>query len=434
MKIINTNLQTSQIYDWGHDLLENAGLSEKLSHVLTSIGLLVAAFILLVLVEYILRWIFVSILTTFIKKTKNHLDDYLLDNRAFRHLSRLILVIIAQQMLPFVFSGFPVMSGWLVKFLNVAVIIVIYGFINSLLKTGRDVLRSTKAFEKKPLDSYLQVVQIFFIFVIATVIISIFTGSSPWSFLVSLGAASAILMLVFKDTILGFVASIQVSANDSVRVGDWIAMPKYGADGDVLQINLNNVKVQNWDKTITTLPTYALLSDSFVNYRGMQDSGGRRIKRALNIKISTIRYLEPEEINELKRIKYLKDFIEEREAEIKAYNEANVVDEGMKVNGRRLTNIGLFRYYVTAYTKNNPDINQKMTLMVRQLDPTEHGMPLELYMFTAGTSWAFFEDTMSDVFDHLYAAIKYFHLEIFELPASDDVRMFLSDSKSTPKS
>ena len=429
MKIINANLQTSEVYEWAHDLLAGAGLTEKFAHILTSVGLLLTAFILLLVVEYILRWIFVSILGAFIKKTENHLDDYLLENRAFRHLSRMILVILAQQMLPYVFVGFPVMTTWLVKFLNVAVIVVIYGFINSLLKTGRDVLRSTKAFEKKPLDSYLQVVQIFFIFVIATLIISIFTGSSPWSFLVSLGAASAILMLVFKDTILGFVASIQVSANDSVRVGDWIAMPKYDADGDVLQINLNNVKIQNWDKTIVTIPTYALLSDSFINYRGMQESGGRRIKRALNIKISTIRYLESAEIQELKRIKFLKEFIEKREAEIKAYNESNGVDEGMKVNGRRLTNIGLFRQYVTAYAKNNPDINQKMTLMVRQLDPTEHGMPLELYMFTNGTSWGFFEDTMSDLFDHLYAAIKYFHLEIFELPASDDLRGLPSNPK-----
>src|SRR5690606_1939321 len=223
-------------------------------------------------------------------------------------------------------------------------------------KTGRDILRTSKAFVDKPLDSYLQVVQIFLIFVIGTLIVSILTGNSPWSFLVSLGAASAILMLVFKDTILGFVASIQVSANDSVRVGDWIEMSKYGADGDVLEINLNNVKIQNFDKTIVTIPTYTLLSDAFKNYRGMQDSGGRRIKRSINIKISSIRYLTEAEIAELKKIELLAPYITKREEEIHAYNQRTGVDESVLVNGRRMTNVGLFRAYINAYAQHNPDI------------------------------------------------------------------------------
>src|SRR5690606_12160362 len=232
-------------------------------------------------------------------------------------------------------------------------------------------------------------------------------------------------MLVFKDTILGFVASIQVSANDSVRVGDWIEMPKYGVDGDVLQINLNNVRVRNWDKTIVTIPTYTLLSDSFKNYRGMQETGGRRIKRAIHIKISTIRYLERTEIENLKKIALLSPYIAKREEEIKKYNNENKVDEEVLVNGRRMTNVGLFRAYIKAYALHNPNIHQELTLLVRQLAPTEHGLPLELYMFTKGTQWAFFEDTMSDIFDHLFAAIKYFDLEVFALPASDDLRYLL---------
>ncbi|GGH15369.1 hypothetical protein GCM10011418_17000 [Sphingobacterium alkalisoli] len=236
-------------------------------------------------------------------------------------------------------------------------------------------------------------------------------------------------MLVFKDTILGFVASIQVSANDSVRVGDWIEMPKYGVDGDILQINLNNVRVQNWDKTIVTIPTYTLLSDSFKNYRGMQESGGRRIKRSIQIKISTIRYLRPEEIEKLKKIVLLAPYIAQRENEIAEYNAQNQIDQTVLVNGRRMTNVGLFRAYIKAYAQKNPDIHQGLTLMVRQLAPNEHGLPLELYMFTKGTEWAFFEDTMSDIFDHLFAAIKYFDLEVFELPASDDLRLLVAESK-----
>src|SRR5690606_14935376 len=246
----------------------------------------------------------------------------------------------------FIFVGFPDFTAGLQKFLNILVILSVYAFINSLLKTGRDILRTSKAFVDKPLDSYLQVVQIFLIFIIGTLIVSIVTGNSPWSFLVSLGAASAILMLVFKDTILGFVASIQVSANDSVRVGDWSEMSTYGADGDVLAINLNNVKIQHFDKTIVTIPTYTLLSDAFKNYRGMQDSGGRRIKRSINIKISSIRYLTEAEIVELKKIALLAPYIAQREQEIQTYNQRTGVDESVLVNGRRMTNVGLFRAYI----------------------------------------------------------------------------------------
>src|SRR5690606_19939223 len=254
-----------------------------------------------------------------------------------------------------------------------------------------------------------------------------FTGKSPWAFLTAMGAASAVLMLVFKDTILGFVASIQVSTNDMVRVGDWIEMPKYGADGDVIEINLNTVKVQNWDKTITTIPTYYLITDSFKNWRGMQAAGGRRIKRAINIKISSIHYLKREEIDELKKIKLLVSYINQRQAEIDKYNEENFPDRSMPINGRNMTNIGMFRQYINLYVQNNPKIRQDMSILIRQLAPTEHGIPIELYMFTADIRWSVYEDIMSDICDHLLAAIKYFNLEVFEAPASDDIRYLKSD-------
>ncbi|RQP15744.1 MAG: mechanosensitive ion channel protein MscS, partial [Parapedobacter sp.] len=247
-------------------------------------------------------------------------------------------------------------------------------------------------------------------------------GKSPWAFLGALGAASAILMLVFKDTILGFVASIQVSTNDMVRVGDWIEMPKYGADGDVIEINLNTVKVQNWDKTITTIPTYYLITDSFKNWRGMQDAGGRRIKRAINIKISSIRYLSREEIERLSKIQLLASYIMERQAEIDRYNAETKADRSMPVNGRNMTNVGLFRQYINRYVQNHPQIRKDMTMLVRQLQPTEHGLPIEVYIFTSDIRWAIYEDIMSDIFDHLLSAIKYFELEVFEAPASDDIR------------
>lgn len=430
-----TAQQTGALYDWTFNLIQTIGLADKPTHIITSASLLIVAFLILFVIDFIMKTIFNSILTRVIKKSKTNWDDFLLQNKVLNHLSRIILVIVAQQIIPFIFVGFPNFTAGLNKFLSILVILSIYAFVNGLLKTARDILRTSKAFVDKPLDSYLQVVQIFFIFVIGTLIVSILTGNSPWSFLVSLGAASAILMLVFKDTILGFVASIQVSANDSVRVGDWIEMSKFGVDGDVLEINLNNVKIQNFDKTIVTIPTYTLLSDSFKNYRGMQDSGGRRIKRSINIKISSIRYLTESEIVELRKIKLLAPYIDERDKEINEYNERAQVDSSILVNGRRMTNVGLFRAYISAYAKHNPNIHKDMTLMVRQLAPNEHGLPLELYMFTNGTNWGYFEDVMSDLFDHLFAAIKYFHLEIFELPAADDLRHLLSrtDFVSTGK-
>ena len=423
---------TSSVYQWTFSQIESIGVHNQYAHILSTALLLIAAFILLVILDWIIRLFFTSVVLKLISKTKTKWDNFLLDNRVHVHLGRLILIMILQQILPFIFIGFPSFTSTLTTILGILIIVAVYSLVNGLLKTARDIARSTKGFEDKPVDSYLQVFQIFLIFVAATLIISQITGSSPWSFLVSLGAASAVLMLVFKDTILGFVASIQVSANDSVRVGDWIEMPKYGVDGDILQINLNNVRVRNWDKTIVTIPTYTLLSDSFKNYRGMQETGGRRIKRPINIKISTIRYLTKDEIEKLKKISILTSFIEQREKEIEEYNQIHKVDPEVLVNGRRITNIGLFRAYIIAYAQQNPKIHKDLTFLVRQLTPTEHGLPLELYMFTKGTQWAFYEDTMSDLFDHLFAAIKYFDLEVFELPSSDDLRSVLASK--TPKS
>lgn len=418
---------SSSIYQYIFEFFSSIGFPEQQAHIGTAAGLLLAFALLLYVLDYIMRNLLYSALNKIARRTSTQWDDFLLANKVHVQLSRTVLALLMRQLLPVIFIGFPVLTAALVKLLDIVVLLTVYQFVNSLLKTCRDIFRSSKAFKDKPIDSYLQVVQIFLIFVIGTLAVSLLTGNSPWSFLVSLGAASAILMLVFKDTILGFVASIQVSANDSVRVGDWIEMPKYGVDGDVLQINLNNVRIQNWDKTIVTIPTYTLLSDSFKNYRGMQDTGGRRIKRALNIKMSSVRYLSPDEIRELKKIHLLAPYIEQRESEIADYNKTWNTDSSSPINGRRMTNIGLFRAYILAYAKHNPNIHQELTLLVRQLAPSEYGIPLELYMFTKGTQWAYFENTMADIFDHLLAAIKHFHLQVFELPAADDLRTIMKE-------
>ncbi|GHE23481.1 mechanosensitive ion channel family protein [Sphingobacterium griseoflavum] len=425
-----STLQKSFIYDWTYSMMVSIGLPEQVGHLMTSISLLIATLIVLLLTDFIVRKIFKSLFVKLIHKTSATWDDKLLENNVLNHLSHLVPVFLAQQLLPAIFVGFPTFTAALIKFLSILMIILVFQLFGALLKTTRDILRTSKVFVDKPLDSYLQVAQIILLFICGTIIFSVVTGNSPWSFLVSLGAASAILMLVFKDTILGFVASIQVSANDSVRVGDWVEMAKYGADGDVIQINLNNVKVQNFDKTIVSIPTHTLLTDSFKNYRGMRQFGGRRIKRAINIKISSIRYLDEDEIRSLSRIHLLAPYIKERQEEIAQYNIDVQADASMPINGRRMTNIGLFREYIERYAQNNPSIHQDRMLMIRQLAPTEHGLPLELYMFAASTEWTFYENTMANIFDHLFAAIKYFDLEVFELPASDDLREMLhNDSR-----
>tara|TARA_R110002049_G_scaffold140279_1_gene301310 strand:- start:426 stop:1217 length:792 start_codon:yes stop_codon:yes gene_type:complete len=252
-------------------------------------------------------------------------------------------------------------------------------------------------------------------------IFAIVTGISFISFATTLGAASAVILLIFKDTILGFVASIQVSINDMVRIGDWITFEKYGADGDVTEINLATVKVQNWDKTITTIPTYALISDSFKNWRGMSESGGRRIKRSVIVKTSTIKFLTEEDITRFGKIQLVSSYLKTQSDEIKAHNNSHNIDKSVLVNGRNLTNFGVFRKYLQTYIENHSAINDNMTLMVRQLEPTPQGIPMEIYAFSKDQRWVNYEYIIGDIFDHVLAAVTYFDLEIYELSLGKQV-------------
>ncbi len=410
------------IHQWVFEKLQEWGIAETYANVMTVMVLLIMVTLVLLLVGLLLKNVLVGMITKLAARSAIQFDDNLVKNRVFTYLSQLIPLILFINLLPVIFSGFP---GWIAPLRRLADVFLVIGWllvVRGVFRSVRDTMRTRKGFEDKPLDSYLQVATIFLFFICGIIIFSLLTGKSPWAFLGAFGALSAILMLVFKDTILGFVASIQVSTNDMIRVGDWIEMQKYGADGDVIEINLNTVKVQNWDKTITTIPTYFLITDSFKNWRGMQNSGGRRIKRSIHIKISSIRYLKKEETEQLKKIQLLAPYIVERQVEIDQYNEATGADKSMPVNGRNMTNIGLFRQYINRYAKKHPKLRQDMTMLVRQLQSTEHGLPIELYMFTDDTRWAVYEDIMSDIFDHLLSAIKYFNLEVFEAPAADDIR------------
>ena len=265
----------------------------------------------------------------------------------------------------------------------------------------------------------LWVIGIIFIF-------SIVTGKPLIKFLVGLGTLSAVLLLVFKDTILGFVASIQVAANDMVRIGDWITIEKYGADGDVFEINLASVKVRNFDKTISTIPTYNLISDSFKNWRGMSQSGGRRIKRAIIIKASSIHFLTNDELAELSKIQLISSYIDSKTDEITTHNTTNDIDKSVLINGRNLTNFGVFRKYIDEYLHSHSAVNKEMAIMTRQLAPTAQGVPLEIYCFSKDKVWKNYEYIMADIFDHILAAIPYFKLEVFELPSSKDLQTLTS--------
>jgi len=292
--------------------------------------------------------------------------------------------------------------------------------INAFLSSVVDIYRTYEFARRTPIRGFMQVVKIVVFIAGGIIILGILVGRDPTKILAGFGAMTAVSMLIFKDAILGFVAGIQISANNMVHMGDWIAMPKYGADGDVIDITLTTVKVQNWDKTISTIPAYSLISDSFKNWRGMSESGGRRIKRAINLDMNTVRFCNPMMLDKFRHIEHIAEYIDAKQTEIDAYNTANNIDHTELVNGRRMTNVGTFRAYVIAYLKNHPKINQNMTFLVRQLHPTECGLPIEIYVFSSDTVWANYEAIQADIFDHILAVVPEFGLRVFQNPTGSD--------------
>jgi len=395
------------------------------------LGLTAALFIMTLLVGYLMWWItrtiLLAIIHSFASKTKTHWDDLLIKNRFFAALANIVPLSFMHVFLDITFYALPSWEGFFLKLVDLLILLVALVSTNRFLNTARDVIFENERLKDKPIHSYFQVAKIISTGIFLILMLSLLTDKSPVFFLTSLGAMTAILLLVFKDTIMGFVSSIQISANDMVRIGDWVTMDKFGADGTVIEINLATVKVRNFDNTITTIPTYSIITDSIKNWRGMQESDGRRIKRAINLKMETVRFASPEMLESFKNVRLLRSFIEEREEQIRQYNnQFGEEQQGSPLNGRKQTNIGLFRRYIEYYLRNNPHINQEMTLMVRQLAPTSEGLPLEIYCFTRTKNWVEYEMIMGDIFDHLIAAVHYFDLELFEKPTGSD---FKSDAK-----
>jgi miniconductance mechanosensitive channel len=334
----------------------------------------------------------------------------------FHSLSTLVPLIFIQYLSIPILSNFSFLIPFVHIVVKVSLVLVIASVMIKTLKTLDEVSTRIPYFKDKPIGSYVQLVNIMINVVAAILIFATILNRDPLALLGALGALTAVLMLVFKDTILGLVASIQLSSHDMVRVGDWVSMPKYETDGDVLEITLNTVKIQNWDKTISTIPTYAFISGSFKNWRGMADSKGRRIKRSVNINMMSIRFCTDEEITQYKSVELLKDYIESIQNEISSHNETNRHDKAYLLNGRNLTNIGLFREYAHQYLSANENLRMDLTLMVRQLEPTENGLPIEVYCFSNNIEWVEYERIQADIFDHLLSSISNFDLEIFQNP------------------
>lgn len=398
-----------------YDLLLERGISESAAIYINLVVLLLGLFLLAYIVDFISKRLLWRFSAGIAKRTKTNFDDILINNKLPRNIAHIIPLIILIEFVPDVFLDFPYAEEVIEKTLKVIAILLTLRIIRSFFNSVKDYLRTLENYKDKPLDSYAQVFMIFAWLLGIYGAFAIIFGISFGKFAISLGTASAVILLIFKDTILGFVASIQVAINDMVRIGDWITFEKYGADGDVIEISLATVKVQNWDKTITTIPTYALISDSFKNWRGMMASGGRRIKRSVIIRTSSIHFLTEEEIDRLKQIELISSYINNKAKEINEFNTKHEVNKSQLINGRNLTNFGVFRKYLQTYIENHAAINKDMTLMVRQLAPTAQGIPMEIYAFSADIRWQNYEYIMGDIFDHVLASVGYFNLEIYEL-------------------
>ncbi|HNP31714.1 MAG TPA: mechanosensitive ion channel [Flavobacterium sp.] len=406
-----------RIFNWCYSLLKKWDFGETLSAYISLAVNIIILGILSYLIYLLFRFVLVRTMIIIARRTKTRFDDLLVSNKTAKYIAHLIPLLFIYKSVPIILDNFVYWESVFGKLVEIYIVLLSLWIIKTILNALRDHLKTDHKYSDKPIDSYIQVIMIVlwifaFIFVISK-IFDITTGTMLGTF----GAVSAIIILIFRDTILGFVASVQVSLNDMVRIGDWITFDKFGADGDVIEINLATVKVRNFDNTTTTIPTYSMISDSFRNWRGMLNSEGRRIKRHILIKANTIRFLDENELAELKKIQLVSSYIELRQTEIDKYNQTHKIDKSVLVNGRNMTNFGLFRKYITQYLSQYPGLNKDMILLCRQLQPTPQGVPLEIYTFSSDKRFENYEYIMADIFDHIFASIRYFDLEIYEMPS-----------------
>jgi miniconductance mechanosensitive channel len=385
---------------------------ENATIILLTIGLAILA-------DFILKRIIIASIKNMAQRSKNDWDDVFVRRKVFNRLAHLAPAWIIYASLQYIFDA-PALVTFLGNITQAYMVVMVLLVIDAILNALHEIYQKLPVSEGRNIKGFVQVVKIIFYFAAVIMIISIFSEKAPSALLTGLGAMAAVLMLVFKDTILGFVASIQLSANKMVNVGDWISMPKYNADGDVIDISLNTVKVQNWDKTIATIPTYALVSESFNNWKGMEDSGGRRIKRSINIDMNSVGFLNGDQIEKFRKYHLLKEYIKQKEVEIADFNKSLGLEEDEVTNGRKMTNLGTFRKYLEEYLHNHPKIHQDMTFLVRHLQPTDRGLPVEIYVFSNDQAWANYEAIQADIFDHILAIMPEFGLRVFQNPTGSD--------------
>jgi miniconductance mechanosensitive channel len=407
--------------EWYNTLLTGTGMSDSLVVVIENATIIVITIGLAILADFVVKRIIIATIKQVAQRSKNDWDDIFVERKVFNRLAHLAPAWIVYASLQYIFDADKLVNT-LGNFTQAYMVLVVLLVIDALLNALHEIYHTLPISKGRNIKGYVQVVKIIFYAAAVIMIISIFSGKAPSLLLGGLGAMAAVLILVFKDTILGFVASIQLSANKMVNVGDWISMPKYNADGDVIDISLNTVKVQNWDKTIATIPTYALVSESFNNWKGMEESGGRRIKRSINIDMNSVGFLDAEQIEKFRKYYLLKDYINRKEKEISEFNKSLKLEGDQVTNGRKMTNLGTFRKYLEEYLKQHPKIHQDMTFLVRHLQPSDKGLPIEIYVFSNDQAWANYEAIQADIFDHILAIIPEFGLRVFQNPTGSDFR------------
>ena len=400
------------------DYLIEQGIPDEWAGALGWFALAVAVIIAAWLAHFAAHRILLVAVSYVVKRSRTRWDDILLEHHFFSRLSHLAPALVIY----FAAYLFEPVAGIIQRFSTVYMVLAGLLVVNAFLNAVVHIYRSHEASRDRPIKGYVQVAKIILFIFVGVWAVAMLLNRDPTGILTGLGAMTAVLILVFKDSILGFVASLQLSMNDMVRIGDWVEMPKYGADGDVIDVSLHTVKVQNWDKTITTIPAYALISDSFKNWRGMSESGGRRIKRAIHIDMNSIRFCDAAMLMRFEKFQLVRDYLASRRKEIAEYNSAHGVDTSEIINGRNLTNIGMFRAYIMAYLHAHPKIHQEMTFLIRQLPPGEHGLPIEIYVFSNDQDWIAYEGIQSDIFDHLLAVVPMFGLRVFQRPSGADLQ------------
>lgn len=398
------------------DWLTETGLDSWLAGYLSWLGIALGVIVLAWVSNYVAKKIVLAFVNRIIRKTQTKWDDILLEHKVFLRLSHIAPAVIFY----FLAYLFPPIQNIIQHLATAYMILAGLLAFNAFLSAVIDIYRTFEMSKSRPIKGYVQIVKVLAIISLSIVMLATIMNIKVWPILSGMGAMTAILLLVFKDSILGLVASIQLSSNDMVRIGDWIEMPNHGADGDVFDISLNTVKVQNWDMTISTIPAYSLISESFINWRGMSESGGRRIKRSIKLDMTSIKFCTSEMLDKFEKFQLISEYIKSRRKEIAEYNKEHNVDTLVSVNGRNITNVGTFRAYIIAYLHNHPKIHNDMTFLVRQLNPSEHGLPIEIYVFSNDQAWANYEAIQSDIFDHLLAVIPEFDLRVYQFPTGSD--------------